>query len=204
MPPSQPQYPQQSPYDFIVNSGQPQPKRPFSLPNGGSKRQRILLIAGGGFTLLVLIIMMFSMLSGGSKEQNERLLSIAQQQTEIVRVTNLARDKARTSAAQSLAATTSITMQSSQSDVTGLLKKAGVKTDVKVLALKNDPKTDAALEAAAQNNRYDEVFTELLAREIKEYQTSVKEAYDGTSSKTQKAVLETAFINASTLLGEQK
>lgn len=204
MPPSQPQYPQQNPYDFIMNGGQPQPKRGLSLPGGGSKLQRVLLFAGGGSVLLVLLLMVFSLLSGGSGDQNQRLLGIAQQQAEIVRVTTLARDKARTSATQSLAATTSITIQSSQNDISGLLKKAKVKTDAKILASKNDPKTDSTLEAAAQNNRYDEVFTELLIREIKEYQADLKEAYDGTSSKTQKEILEAAFTSASTLLGEQK
>lgn len=204
MPPGQPQYPQQNQYDFIMNSGQPQPKRPFGLPSGGSKVQRILLFVGGGAVLLVLLLMVISMFSGGSKDQNQRLLGIAQQQTELVRVAGLAQDKARTSATQSLAATASITIQSSQNDISGLLRKAKIKTDAKILASKNDPKTDATLEAAAQNNRYDEVFTELLTREIKEYQLDLKEAYDSTSSKTQKEVLEAAFVSASTLLSEQK
>lgn len=203
MPPSQPQYPQQNPYDFIMNSGQPQPKKTFGLPGGGSKIQRILLIAGGGAIVLLILVMVLSMISSGGKEQGQRLLGIAQQQTEIVRVTALARDKARTSSAQTLAATTSITIQSSQNDIAELLKKSGVKADAKILAGKVNGKTDATLEAATQNNRYDEVFTELIVAELKNYQANLKEAYDSSSNKTQKEVLEAAFVSTATLLGEQ-
>ncbi|MCA9329829.1 hypothetical protein KDA11_04240 [Candidatus Saccharibacteria bacterium] len=198
--PNQPQFTQQNQYDFILNNEQNQPKKSFNLFNGGSKVQRIFLFAGAGTLMLIVVMLAYSMLSSGDKSQSERLLSIAQQQTEIIRVTGLAKNKARSTATQSLASTTSITIQSSKNDITELLKKSRVKVNDKIFNSAIDPRTDETLESASLNNRYDQVFTEIVTAELKSYQLKLKEAFDNTSSKAQKEALEKSYNSVSTLL----
>lgn len=202
-PAPEPSHPSQ--YDFIMNGGQPQPKSKLSLPKGnGSKTQRILILVGGGAVLLVLILMAFSLLTAGSKGQTEQLLTLAQEQTELIRVAGLAQSEkaVRSSSTQVLAANTSLALQSSNKEVLALLTKAKVKTDDKILALKKSSKTDLALEEAAQNNQYDDVFTGILRTDLKAYQTHVKQLYSTSTNKAQKEVLDAAYRGTTILLGE--
>lgn len=197
--------PQQNPYEFIMSNGQQQPKRAFGLPTGGSKLQKVLLFGGGGVIVLVLIFMLLSLLGGGNKTQNEQLLVLAQEQTEILRITALAKNERsmRTTDAQNLAINTSLAVQSSNQETLALLKKAKVKTNEKVLALKKNAKTDATLTVATKNNNYDEVFTTVITEQLKTYRGDIQKLYKQTSNKNTKAVLETAYKGASILLNEQ-
>lgn len=195
--------PQQNPYDFIMNDAPQHPKAPFSLPVGKGKTQRILLLGGGALIGIVLLFMLFSIFFGGGGKSQE-LLTIAQEQVEILRVAELAKNEkaVRNSTTQALAANTSISVQSSHQQVLVLLKKAKVKTNDKILAQKKNSKTDATLVAAARNNNYDEVFTAELQKLLTQYRNDLKKLYP-SASKSQKPVLEAAFKGTVILLGEQ-
>lgn len=202
-PTTPPPAPQQNPYDFIMNDAPQQPKKPFTLPTGTSKTKKLLILGGGGIVGLILIFMVISLLFGGSGK-NQELLTIAQEQVEILRVTELAKNEraVRDSTTQALIANTSLSVQSSHQQVLALLKKSKVKTNDKILALKKNSKTDAALVAAARNNNYDEVFVAELQKLLTQYRNDLKKLYP-TASKTQKPVLEAAFKGTVILLGEQ-
>ncbi len=188
-----------SDYDFILNHGANKPK-PSLLPGfGGSKKQRLLVMGLGGAILLMLIILGYSLLFGGNK--NQTVLEVAQSQQELIRVSTLGADKTtRGSAARALATTTELTLISNQKEVIAQLKKHGQKTNTKNLAVKKNAQTDAALQEAALNNRYDEVFTQLLQKQLVEYQKLLKTAYGSTSNQTLQNLLNSEFAQAGLLI----
>lgn len=196
---------QQNPYAFIMDDKPNQPKRSL-LPSGGSKGARLGLMAVGGLVVLVIGFMLVSLLFGGDKNKAQQLLSIAQQQTELIRVADLTERQTavqRTST-QALAINTSLSLTSSQQQILPLLKKAGMKNYEKKLELTKSSKTDQQLAAAVQDNNYDQVFTDVITTGLKKYQTSLKQLYSTTKSTKEKQILQSAYKDASVLMGEDQ
>ncbi|MDQ5885909.1 MAG: hypothetical protein QG628_306 [Patescibacteria group bacterium] len=195
--------PEQNPYDFIMNSGEPQKKSPLGLPSGNSKLQRILIVGGGLVVLLIVGVLLLSMLTAGSKSNSEQLLTLAKTQTELIRIADLAvkEPSVRNESTRILAVNTSVSVNSTKQQVISMITKSGKKADPKQLALSKNTKTDAKLETALQNNQYDEVVTEELITELKNYRLQLKTSYDAVKSKQDKQVLSDAFKGTTLLLG---
>lgn len=191
------------PYAFIMGSGTPQPQGKFNLPKGNSTLQRALIFGGGFVVLLIVGLMALSVLSGGGGHKDQ-LLTIAQEQTEIVRIAELARNERtiRSTTTSNLASSTSLSVSTSLRQTLALI--GGKPPAPKVLALKKSAKVDALLTTAASNNQYDEAFVSTLKTKLKEYQSDIKKLYVGNSSKKEKAVLESAYNGTVILLGENK
>lgn len=190
-----------NPYDFLTNS--PTPKRGFSLPGGNSKNTRILLVVAGLVLLLFVGIIFFSLLSSGSKTNTERLISIAAKQQELIRVSGIGISKARTADARNLAVTTELSVLSSQQQTLSLLKKQGHKLSTKDLAVDKKASTDTTLTNADQNNSFDDAFLGILVTQLGDYRTNLRTTYDGSQSKSEKIILDTAFRGTALLLPEQ-
>lgn len=192
-----------NPYAFIMNSGAPQQQGKFNIPKGNSTLQRALIFGGGFVVLLVVGLMAMSALSGGSGHSTQ-LLTLAQEQTEIIRIADLARNERsiRNETTNNLASSTSLSVNTSLKQTLGLI--GGKAPNPKVLALKKSSKTDALLTEAASNNQYDQVFVGVLQTKLKEYQSDVKKLYVGNKSKKEKAVLESAYNGTVVLLGQSK
>lgn len=183
-------------YDFIMNP----PKGPKkSLLVVGSKRKRILVVAFGAIGLICAIMVFFSLLGSGEKNEVNRLLSIAQKQSELIRVAGIGKQKANTSEVINLATTTELTMQSAQPAMLDILKSVGHKADPKELALAKDSNTDTILTAADQNNEFDSVFAKVMQQELLEYQQALKIAYESAGNKT-KAKLSEQYDAANLLI----
>lgn len=190
------------PYAFIMNSGTPPPKNKLPLPRGNSKLQRVALVAIGGVLLLTIGLVGLSIFSGGGSA--EKLLSIAQDQTEIVRIADLGLQERtmRSSVTKNFAANTSLSVSTSLQQVSGLIP--GKKPNDKTLSLKKSTKVDSQLTAAAANNQYDQTFTEILTQKLQAYQSELKVQYNDTTNNKEKAVLKKAYDGTVILLGQNK
>lgn len=189
----------QNPYEFIFNEQQT-PKT--SSLGGGSLKNRILLVAGGGIVLIIILIILSSFL-GGSDNSTQLLTSLAQEQTEIIRVATIGTTKSIDSKARNLAQTTVSSISSSQQQTLDILLKRNVKLGIKQLALKMDSKTDKQLESASLNNSFDATFILVMQTQLKTYQANVKKAFDSTSSKSQKKLLTDSYNGVNILLEMQ-
>lgn len=191
--------PEQNPYDFILNtSEQPKPKL-FNA--GGSKKNKIILIAGLFSIIFIAFILISSFLGSADKNLQDKLLSIAQQQTEIIRVADLSKNEKtiRDQSTLIFAYNTSISLNTSSQQVTKILNK-NKKVDQKQLALKKDTKTDELLKNAALNNTYDETFKDILKKQLTTYQTDLKDTYSDAKDPADKLVLKNAYDAATILL----
>jgi hypothetical protein len=197
--------PSQNPYDFIMNSGQPQMpgKMPRMTNGGGGQRQRILFVAIAGFIVLILGIIVFNILSSAGKGNTTLLKNLAAEQTELIRVSDLALTKAKSTKARNLAATATITVRTMKQRTTKLLSLKGIEVVPKELNAKLNEKTDDALDAAEQANRYDEVYIEYMLGALATYQNNLKAAYDVNTETNDRDVLSAAFSSTALIYENQ-
>lgn len=190
----QPQHPD---YDFILNTNH-KPKRSL-LPSVNSTQSRIMIAIGGAFVLIVVAVLAFSILSGAGNEAKAQLLKSAQQQTEIIRISQQGIDRAKGAAAKNLAVTTNLSLQSDQAALLTSLKTQGLKPSPKDLALGKKQTTDTTLTNAEQSNNFDSVFIETIRKELLAYQKTLQIAYEATSSKSLKDTLNKQLQHAELL-----
>lgn len=197
--PSQSPSPQNDPYGFIMQS--PQKRGPSINPT--SMKARIILVAIGAIFLIILAVIAASLLGSAGNAQKQRYIEIAQKQTEIVRISTLADKKAKGLAIRSFAVTTQLAVSSDQRKVTAALASRGVgeKDQTKLLGLGKNSKTDATLDEAEKNGRYDETFRQVLEAELTNYQRLLNTAASG-ANKSERPVLESSYKSATTLLAK--
>lgn len=187
----------QDPYDFIL-AGPPKQKKSL-IPGGGSLKQRVILVVGGALGLMLVLYVIFSLaFSGGGGLA--KLTTIAQKQTEIIRISNAGSSVVREPSISNFTQSVLLTTTSGQQQTVDYLASHGKKVKTKQLALLQSSKTDQALESAKQAGQYDNALLGTLLDRLKDYRASVKEAYDDSSSQTQKALLKQLFQQADGLL----
>lgn len=185
-------------YDFIFNPKQQQKKGLIPIPSG--KKGRMIVIAAIATGILLIVIVIAGLLSNAGKADTQSLITAARQQQELIRISKIGVEKSKTQAAKNIAVTTQLALESEQDDMQAAIKAAGLNPK-KVLTGSADTETDKALTAAEQNNRFDEEFLSIITDSLKDYQTSVKAAYYGATSKKLKTALTTQFKSANTLAG---
>lgn len=191
----QPNQPERPDYNFIFNS--PQPKR--SLIAGGSLKQRLLIVGAGSLILVMLLLIGWSLLFGNTTSNTERLVGIAAQQKELVRIAATGLESASSAETRNFASTVSLSMASAQTETNALLSKQGRKVKEKELMVAGSAQTDEALTKAAQINQFDETFNNIIRTSLEKYQRDVKTAFDNSNSRSEKAALEKLYNSASTL-----
>lgn len=196
-PPIQPSPGGHNQYSFITDPSK-QGKKSL-LPSGGDKKGRIMIVVGGLLGLMVLGVIALVVISSVGSGDKKDWATLAQKQQELIRISEIGLSKATVRDTKNLAATTSLSLKSSQATVNSLAKKNGAQVDAKSLALGKNSQTDVALKAAEQTNQFDATFQTILKTELNEYQTLLKKLHDGTSSKSTKSNLSTAYTNASVL-----
>ncbi len=164
-----------------------------------------MLIVGIGFGLLLVAgIVFIAILGSGGSSNTKNLIKIAQEQTEIVRVAGIGKDKATSAQTKNLAITTQLSLQSAQADTIALLKKSGHKVNDKQLALSQDPHTDQQLNDANSAGTFDATFTDLLQKELNSYRRDLQNTYSSSTNNTVRQSLQADFNSASIILGAQK
>lgn len=193
-PPSQ--TPANDPYGFITNTP---PKAPKSFGPTTTKG-RIIIVAVGAVLLIIVAIIISSLLGNAGKAQTEQYLAIAKSQTEIIRLSTNAEQKAKTPEAQALATTTKLTFTTAQADMSTLLNKRGIgqKALSKQLSASANTKSDELLTEAEKNNRYDETYLELVKTEVENYKKLLNTAASGAAA-SEVPTLENAFNQANTI-----
>lgn len=160
----------------------------------------MIIVGGVAVVVVALVMMVGSFISNVGKADTEALIAAAKQQQELIRISKIGSDKAKTQAAKNIAVTTLLALESEQDEMQEAIKTAGLNPK-KILTGGADSKTDQALTAAEQNNRFDEEFLKVMTTSLTNYQKSVKAAYDGATSTKLKTALTAQFESANTLAG---
>ena len=203
-PPYQPVGHGHDPYEFITNPGRPAKKSLLgSVLGGNSAKGRLIIAAAGVVILLFLVVIAYSFITSGNGKLKQDYQSLAQQQAEIIRVSEIGVSKAKQTEAKNLAVTTKYTLTSQQPAILSLAKKAGAKTDAKTLILGKDNQTDSLLTTADQTNQFDTVFIKTLQTKLQKYQQALKKIYDASSKTATKDILTKDYDAVTSLIGSQ-
>lgn len=201
--PGAPHTPSPSDYEFILNSQKPGRGIRVGRSGGGIKK---LWWVVGGLIVVLLVVGLISLFSRGNSGANIDLLTkTAQQQTEIVRVANLA--LAQTGASQetqNLATNSALTVSSDLTQLKQYLSKNGHALKDKQLLAGKDSTTDTKLTAANTSGTYDSVYSQVLKDQLTAYQTTLQEAYKATTGPTGQKLLSNAYDNAQLLAKQVK
>jgi hypothetical protein len=174
-------------YDFITKPPTQQ-KKPLI---GSSK---IAAIAGGGVGLVIVLFVLLSVFTGGSDNET-RLISITQQQTEIARVATLGTLNSEQTT-KNIALNTAMSANSDRQKIVAVLAENGIKVKPKQMAATQNPKTDQTLAAAKSAANFDDTFTQTLDEQLAEYQATLKDAYDASKNKKVQTVLSDSYDHA--------
>lgn len=190
-----------NPYDFLTN---PPPAKKTPLDFGTGKNSTLMRGVVIGVLVLVLIIIFiagFSFLNKSSNAQSERLIEIAQAQTEIVRISDSSKEKLKDKNLINKSISVKVTVQSQKNEVVSALSKRGKKVKDADLKTSQNSKNDSLLLEGEQNGRFDTTFDELLNKQLSDYQSLLEAAYDG-GNKTEKELVESAFKQMELLNGK--
>ena len=192
--------PSQNQYDFIMNPSHP-PKRRFDFHNNLKARiavVAVLLILG-----VIVATVVSSFLNKDAQAQAQRLTEVAQAQSEIIRVSALPKDKAKKEDTRNFALNAKLSVESSQQEIRKVLAKRGVneKTLNKQLSASKNAKTDAALDEATKNNRFDETFMAIMNQQLKDYQKLLNGAF-ASGNSSEKKVIAASYESAGRLVGK--
>lgn len=173
------------------------------LPSFKTNKRQYLFLGLGALILIMILFILIALVTSSGKSTTLTLTNIAEEQTELVRVSAVGMKNARGSDAKNLAITTNAALLTSQQDTITLLKKQGHKLGAKQLALKHSATTDTTLNTAQLNNAFDDAFLQVMQTQLKAYQANVKQAYDASKNKTEKAILASSYNGINTILGSQ-
>jgi len=185
-------------YDFILN-----PAKPPKAPGSGSIGKRLAVVAGVGVVLLIAIILVGSLL-GGKSGGITGIITVAQEQTEVMRVAGQAAGHTNTPRVRNLVTNTTLTLTSSQQQLLAYLKQNHQKVDDKVLALKHSTQTDSSLSNAVATNTFDPVFVGILQNDLANYAQAVRTAYKASPGPKGKALLQKEYDSAQLLIQQSK
>lgn len=187
------------PYDFILNPQKPsKPKIPV-LAAGNSVMQRVIFAVIGLFVLIILAVIALNVLTAGSKEKTQGFLTVAQDQTELIRVATNGTQHASSLTVQSLAQNVQASITSDNTALVTYMKHNGLKTTPTVLGLTQSKATDASLTAAQQNDTYDTTFKTIIQTELTHYMAALQKVYKANPGPKGKALLSKQYSAASLL-----
>jgi len=188
-----------NPYAFIMSDPSQNAR---GSKTSGSTKTRIIIVVIVGVVILIVGIVGFSLLTKGSGDNSKPLLSVAQQQAEIIRVAGIGQEKSRNPDIRSLSITTKLSFTTSEQQLVGLLKKK-TKVSESVLSLGKDSKVDTTLAAASLDNRFDEVYKKIITTKLNDYQTSLSQLQKGVLGLNEKKILESSFNQTGLILNKK-
>lgn len=179
------------------------PVIPLALP-GNSLITRIAIVGGGLVVLIILAVIVSSVLTSGSKEKTASLLTIAQDQTELIRLSTAGATLTTSIPGQNLAQNVQATVTSDNAKLLSYLRANGTKLSPAQLGLKKSKTADATLLTAQQNNAYDTTFIGLMQADLATYKAALQKAYQADPGPKGKELLSVQYNSADLLVTASK
>ena len=180
-------------YDFIVNSDkQNQSKRLINV-NNSSLKSRLLIAGGGGLLLIIVFWIFLAILSNSSRSSTAPLISIAQQQNELARISLEAYQNASAQPTKNFAITANLSLLSEQQTLLAYLHSLGSIPSSTVLQASLSTKTDADLKAALISGTYDQTYISIAQFELSSYEHALQQAFANTKNLQEKQMLSTVY-----------
>lgn len=184
-------------YDFIVNAGKgPSNNWLVTAP----LKTRVIVVAVGGLVLLLILWIGFALLTASASGSVQNFTTLAQEQTELMRISQDPAHNATLEPTQSFAQTTELSVTSDRRVFLAYLKELGSDPTTQVLAAQHSSTSDAQLAAAKQAGTYDQTYVTITLKELTTYAGGLKRAFDATSNPKERQLLRNAYQHAQLLI----
>jgi hypothetical protein len=205
--PPQPNQPPPSHYDFIINPSGPAKSSKINLPIGGNSLVKRLLLSLLGLSALLIIFVVVKGLFVTSSIDLPSLLTVAEQQQELIHITTSATNNASqhgslTTTDQNFTTTAQLAIGSQQSQLVAYLKTNGHKLTAKQLNLKVSTSIDTELTAALAASTFDQTYDQVVQQQLIIYEKDISQAYALNTGAKGRTLLKADFTGAK-LLFEQ-
>lgn len=199
MQPDQDSTPDPNRLEFIMQTELEKPKtwREKVLSKSGLALGAIIIV----LISTVLILVSISTNKANS-EQTERLISIAQSQTEIIRLSSLAESQAKDTSTKQRASEINSQMSVALDNFQSMLAERGVELDETSLSAKKNSQTDSAFIDSLQSGEFDETFNSTIDGTLVDYQQLLVEAQN-YANESDKKTIDDAYNAVSEILGFQ-
>ncbi len=187
-----------NPYEFIINPATA-PKK--SVLSGASVAKRILMIVGLVAVVIALVGILLSLFMP-KDTASTATVSLAQEQQEILRIADLGARQATDQEVKNLAVNIQFGVGTSHNQLMAYISSKGTPLTVKELGLKQNSSTDKTLEAAKATSTYDSALKKVFVGQLETYATNIQKAYEQTSNKKLKQILDSIFRTTKTLLDQ--
>lgn len=198
--PAQPTQPSQ-PYDFITNPPTlPRQSLLSRLPSGGSLVVRLVLGVVAFIVLIILISVVKGITSQSGKTDAAVLLSVAQDQQEMLHIVNESITQASLSnSSRNFSATLQLSIGSSQVQIIQYLTNGGEKISPQALQPKISAATDNQLNDALTADNFDPAFRQVMQSQLNSYGQDLKKAYKQDTGPKARAILNDSYQQAQLL-----
>ncbi len=195
MPPQTPDPPPN--YDFFLNPTAA-PKRRL-LPTPTSFKQRLLVTAIGAMVFIILVIVLLSTVFGNHTSVTG-LVTIAQEQNELIRVATEGFTNASQQTAKDLAINVELSVTTDQQELLAYLKTVGKTPSTKTLAAAYNANTDSQLNAAQVASNYDLTLSQIFKNELSTYSQTLQQTFASTTLTSQRKLISQDYSAANILI----
>lgn len=193
-----------SEYDFFLNPEKsPKVSRLHGLNDGNkSFGSRILTLVGAAAVTVIILYVIFSIVTGGSGNK-PKLIIVAQDQNELIRVATLTTTIGQNQSAQStqnFAQSAILSLTTEQQQLLDFMATHGGQPNAGQLAATKDTSSDTTLNNAVQASNFDPAFVGIMQNQLKNYRADLRNAFQTAHNDTEKQLLSDDFGGASLLL----
>ncbi|HUD10468.1 MAG TPA: hypothetical protein VMR28_02225 [Candidatus Saccharimonadales bacterium] len=191
---------QQSPYEFITADA-PKPSRSLNILGSSSKKQRIMIVLGGAVLLIIIAIVFASILN--KKPSSVGLVSLAQQQNEMITTATSAGSQATQQVTQNLTTTIQLSLITDQNQLLAFMKSANMKKiSSKQLAAGTSTVATQDLANAQAASNFDAVYIQITQKQLTTYAETLKQVFASTNVISERQLLNTQYQAARLLLAQ--
>jgi len=197
--PTTPVGPLQPDYSFITDPNQPKPKKSL-LPTGSSGPMRALIIGALLVVLMVVFVVVKGLLAGGSGNY-DGYVSVEEDQQALIHILNSAvQQQNLNNTNQNFVATATLSLNSSQQDLSAYLSQNHKKITSKQQVSKISASTDSQLSDAATAGTYNQTLHDVMKTKLNSYLNDLSAAYKQSTGKKGRALLSSDYDQGQLLL----
>lgn len=148
------------------------------------------MFAGVAVISILVVLVVVAVLGSGNKPNTDPLVSVAQIQTEIIRVAQDGIKNNQSTDLQNFSVTTAETITSAEQQLADKITASGLKLSAKQLGLAHSTETDKALAAALAASTYDTTYKTVMQTDLDTYINRLEAAEAATPSRSTKALLK--------------
>lgn len=180
----------ENPYDFIMDPSQR--RQPVKPANG--KNKLFVMIALGLLMIMVLTIG-FVFITSIGKTNNDDLVSLRAQQTEILRIIDLGKKDLTDAALKNKLTSMQVFIASDSAKLDDFLSKRKVEVTKEQLAVEKDTDIDADLEKAKQEGGLDKALLGAVSGQSNAYYDTLTDSLSEATTVKEKELLNTLIFN---------